>query len=40
MSKYIYLGTDGDKVIFYNELKDEFYSAYEEYFSEDKEENI
>ena len=24
MSKYIYLGTDGDKVIFYNELKMSF----------------
>ncbi|MDE6142144.1 MAG: hypothetical protein K2G03_06030 [Bacilli bacterium] len=32
MSKYIYLGTDGNRLLFYNPKKDEFYSAEEGYF--------
>ena len=32
MSKYIYLGTNGDHLLYYNKAKDEFYSAEKGYF--------
>lgn len=36
MNKYIYLGTFGNRFLFYNETKDEFYSSEDEILNEEK----